>query len=92
MFPCNFTIRGVQYNSSENRNLADAFALRLFQGQLYKVENAEDLTILDIFNGGTLENSFSNCLVTLRTGYNNCLWVDHQRNLWLPLTNCHPFV
>ena len=43
-----------QYNGAENRNLADAFLLRLFHGELYKVENPEDLTIMDIY--GTNEN------------------------------------
>lgn len=38
-----------QYNSAENRNLADAFLLRLFHGELYKVENPEDLTVQDIY-------------------------------------------
>jgi gliding motility associated protien GldN len=38
-----------QYNSAENRNLADAFLLRLFHGELYKVDNPEDLTIQDIY-------------------------------------------
>jgi hypothetical protein len=38
-----------QYNSAENRNLADAFLLRLFHGELYKVENPEDLTVMDIY-------------------------------------------
>jgi hypothetical protein len=38
-----------QYNSAENRNLADAFLLRLFHGELYKVDNPEDLTVQDIY-------------------------------------------
>lgn len=38
-----------QYNSAEDRNLADAFLLRLFHGELYKVENPEDLTIMDMY-------------------------------------------
>jgi hypothetical protein len=38
-----------QYNGAENRNLADAFLLRLFHGELYKVENPEDLTVMDIY-------------------------------------------
>ncbi len=41
-----------QYNSAENRNLADAFALRLFQGELYRVENPEDRTIADLYGDG----------------------------------------
>lgn len=38
-----------QYNSAEDRNLADAFLLRLFHGEMYKVENPEDLTIQDMY-------------------------------------------
>lgn len=38
-----------QYNGAENRNLADAFLLRLFHGELHKVENPEDLNIMDIY-------------------------------------------
>ena len=38
-----------QYNGAENRNLADAFLLRLFHGELYKVENPDDLSVQEIY-------------------------------------------
>ncbi|MCB0494903.1 MAG: gliding motility protein GldN [Cyclobacteriaceae bacterium] len=40
-----------QQNSAENRNLADAFLLRLFHGDLYKVENPDNLPIASMYNG-----------------------------------------
>lgn len=39
-------------NSAENRNLADAFALRLFDGRLTKIANPENAEIIDIYNKG----------------------------------------
>lgn len=39
-----------QQNSAENRNLADAFLLRLFHGELYKIENPENLPIASYYN------------------------------------------
>ena len=39
-----------QYNSAENRNLADAFLLRLFRGYLYKVENPDNLPITSMYD------------------------------------------
>lgn len=44
--------KGVWYNqqnSAENRNLADAFLLRLFHGELYKIENPENLPIASYY-------------------------------------------
>jgi gliding motility associated protien GldN len=38
-----------RYNSAENKNFADAFILRLFHGVLIKVENPDDLDIVDIY-------------------------------------------
>ena len=38
-----------QQNSAENRNLADAFLLRLFHGELYKIENPENLPIASYY-------------------------------------------
>jgi len=38
-----------RYNSAENKNFADAFILRLFHGVLVKVENPDDLDIVDIY-------------------------------------------
>lgn len=38
-----------RYNTAENKNFADAILLRLFHGVLVKVENPEDLDIVDIY-------------------------------------------
>ena len=38
-----------RYNTAENKNFADAFILRLFHGVLVKVENPDDLDIVDIY-------------------------------------------
>ena len=70
-----------QYNSAENRNLADAFLLRLFHGELYKVENPEDLTIQDIY--GVNENgepSLKAGLVGAETLRMKML--EREHNLW----------
>ncbi|MEK6780871.1 MAG: gliding motility protein GldN [Bacteroidota bacterium] len=38
-----------RYNTAENKNYADAFLLRLFHGNIYKVENPDDNRIVDIY-------------------------------------------
>lgn len=38
-----------RYNTSENKNFADAFLLRLFHPVIYKVENPDDSSIADIY-------------------------------------------
>ncbi len=38
-----------QQNSAENKTLADAFLLRLFHGELYKVENPDNLPITSYY-------------------------------------------
>jgi gliding motility associated protien GldN len=38
-----------QYNSAENKNLADAFLLRTYHGNISKVENPEDLPLSTIY-------------------------------------------
>lgn len=37
-------------NSAEHKNLADAFALRLFSARIVKVANAQDNLIIDVYN------------------------------------------
>jgi gliding motility associated protien GldN len=39
-----------QYNSAENKNLADAFLLRTYHGNISKVENPEDLPLSSIYS------------------------------------------
>ena len=38
-----------RYNTAENKNYADAFLLRLFHGNIDKVENPDDNRIYDIY-------------------------------------------
>lgn len=42
-------------NSAEHKNLADAFALRLFEARIIKVANPEDNQIIDIYNSNPRE-------------------------------------
>lgn len=71
-----------QYNSAENRNLADAFLLRLFHGDLYKVNNPEDLTIQDIYgtNAKTGEPSVKAGLIGAE--YLRMKMLEREHNLW----------
>ncbi|SEI71136.1 gliding motility associated protien GldN [Dyadobacter sp. SG02] len=39
------------HNTAQNKNLADAFDLRLFYGRITKFSNANDKAFLDIYNG-----------------------------------------
>jgi gliding motility associated protien GldN len=39
------------HNTAQNKNLADAFDLRLFYGRITKFSNASDKAFLDIYNG-----------------------------------------
>ncbi|WP_439580954.1 gliding motility protein GldN [Dyadobacter bucti] len=39
------------HNTAQNKNLADAFDLRLFYGRITKFSNANDRAFLDIYNG-----------------------------------------
>lgn len=39
-----------RYNTAENKNFADAWLLRLFHGIIVKVENPDDLDIVDIYD------------------------------------------
>jgi len=71
-----------QYNSAENRNLADAFLLRLFHGDLYKIDNPEDLTIMDIYgvNSKTGEPSLKAGLIGAE--YLRMKMLEREHNLW----------
>jgi len=71
-----------QYNSAENRNLADAFALRLFQGQLYKIDNAEDLTILDIYGENPETGQMLNKAGLIGAEYLKMKMLEREHNLW----------
>ncbi len=54
-----------RYNSAQNKNFADAFILRLFHGVLVKVENPDDLDIVDIYT-------------TRKEGIMASEWIDMQ--------------
>ena len=70
-----------QYNGAENRNLADAFLLRLFHGELYKVENPEDLTVADIYGVNAKgEPSLKAGLIGAETLRMKML--EREHNLW----------
>jgi gliding motility associated protien GldN len=71
-----------QYNSAENRNLADAFLLRLFHGQLYKVGNPEDLTIMDLYGEDpeTGESSIKRGLIGAE--FLKMKMLEREHNLW----------
>jgi gliding motility associated protien GldN len=63
-----------RYNTAQNKNFADAFTLRLFHGVLIKVENPDDLDIIDIYT-------------TRKEGVMASEWLDLQlmekeHNLW----------
>lgn len=38
-------------NTAQNKNFADAFLLRLFHGSIHKIENPEDESIIEQYNG-----------------------------------------
>lgn len=71
-----------QYNSAENRNMADAFLLRLFHGQLYKVDNPDDLVVMDIYgtNMETGEPSVKAGLIGAE--YLRMQMLEKEHNLW----------
>ncbi len=61
----NEAIWNNRYNSAQNKNFADAFILRLFHGALVKVENPDDLDIVDIYD-------------TRKEGIMASEWIDMQ--------------
>ncbi len=71
-----------QYNSAENRNLADAFLLRLFHGDLYKVNNPEDLTIQDIYGINTETGEPSVKAGLIGAEYLRMKMLEREHNLW----------
>ena len=71
-----------QYNSAENRNLADAFLLRLFHGELHKVENPEDLTIADIYGINSKTGEPSDKAGLIGAEYLRMKMLEREHNLW----------
>jgi len=70
-----------QYNSAENRNLADAFLLRLFHGELYKVANPDDLTVQDQY-GFNKEGEPSTKAGLIMAEYLKMKMLEREHNLW----------
>jgi gliding motility associated protien GldN len=71
-----------QYNSAENRNLGDAFLLRLFHGQLYKVENPEGLTIRDMYGTDPKTGQPSIKAGLIGAEYLRMQMLEREHNLW----------
>ncbi len=64
-----------QYNSAENKNLADAFLMRLFHGNLTKVENPDDALISEIYDGSPKEGIFAAEWLEMQL-------MEKEHNLW----------
>ena len=64
-----------QYNSAENRNIADAFLLRLFHGDLYKVENPDNLPIASIYEGSKKEGIMASKWLEMQM-------LEREHHLW----------
>jgi len=64
-----------QYNSAENKNLADAFLLRVFHGNIFKVENPDDLSINQIYNKTKKEGMFAAEWMEMQI-------MEKEHNLW----------
>jgi len=71
-----------QYNSAENRNLADAFLLRLAHGELYKVDNPEDLTVQDLYGTNTETGEPSIKAGLIGAEYLRMKMLEREHNLW----------
>ncbi|MCB0506164.1 MAG: gliding motility protein GldN [Cyclobacteriaceae bacterium] len=64
-----------QQNSAENRNLADAFLLRLFHGELYKVENPDNLPIASYYGGSAKQGLMASQWEEMKI-------MEREHNLW----------
>jgi len=64
-----------QYNSAQNKNLADAFLMRLFRGNLTKVENPDNLIIKDIYGQFPREGIFAAEWLEMEL-------MEKEHNLW----------
>jgi len=71
-----------QYNSAENRNLGDAFLLRLFHGELYKVDNPDDLTVQDIYGMNIKTGQPSIKAGLIGAEYLRMKMLEREHNLW----------
>jgi len=64
-----------QYNSAENKNLADAFLMRLFHGNLTKVENPRDELISETYGKSVKEGIFAAEWLEMQL-------MEKEHNLW----------
>jgi len=64
-----------QYNSAENKNLADAFLLRTYHGNIHKVENPEDLSLTAIYNESRKAGLFAAEWMEMQI-------MEKEHNLW----------
>lgn len=64
-----------QYNSAENKNLADAFLLRTFHGNIYKVENPDDLILNQIYDKSKKHGLFAAEWMEMQI-------MEKEHNLW----------
>ena len=64
-----------QYNSAENKNLADAFMMRLFRGVLTKVENPDNELIRETYNQNPREWVFAAEWLEMEL-------MEKEHNLW----------
>lgn len=64
-----------QQNSAENRNMADAFLLRLFHGELYKVENPDNDPIASYYGGSTKQGLMASQWEEMKI-------LEREHNLW----------
>lgn len=65
-----------RYNTAENKNYADAFLLRLFHGTIEKVENPDDDTIYDTYNGRPRQEA------VWATEWEEMKLMEREHNLW----------
>ncbi len=64
-----------QQNSAENRNLADAFLLRLFHGELYKIENPDNTPIASYYGGSAKQGLMASQWEEMKI-------LEREHNLW----------
>ena len=71
-----------QYNQAENRNMADAFLLRLFHGELYKVDNPDDLAVMDIYGTNMETGNPSQKAGLIGAEMLRMQMLEKEHNLW----------
>jgi hypothetical protein len=69
-----------RYNPSENKKFSEAFKLRLFHGVIRKVENPDDLTIMDIIYKKDERGSHAEGVFAMWE--QEMLMMEKEHNLW----------